>query len=219
MNKMLKIPGILLVLCLLALPFVGCMGGRAGFGEKQFILEVSAPRYVTKPSVAVQGEVTDRRATVKVNDTEVLLRESGQRAGSFSTGVELKEGDNTITVTATLGKWLKTRVVTVTYTLPLLLEITSPQDGTTVTEGIVSISGTVSDPEATVTTIAYALPSLVMVDNVEVEVAEDGTFAADVELTEGENMIAVSAKVGVAKLGGQAKTKRVTVTYSPVKEE
>ena len=84
--------------------------------------------------------------------------------------------------------------------LPALsLEITSPGDGATVTESPVMVSGTVSDPEATV-----------RVNDVEVEVGEDGTFSADVELAEGENMITV-----VATLDEGTLTKTVTVTYTP----
>jgi nitrogen fixation protein FixH len=84
--------------------------------------------------------------------------------------------------------------------LPALsLEITSPEDGATLTESPVAVSGTVSDPEATIA-----------VNGVEVEVVEDGTFSADVELTDGENIITV-----VATLDEEILTKTVTVTYTP----
>jgi outer membrane murein-binding lipoprotein Lpp len=84
--------------------------------------------------------------------------------------------------------------------LPALsLEITSPEDGATVTESLVIVSGTVSDPKATV-----------KVNDVEVEVGEDGTFSADVELAEGENIITV-----VTALDEETLTKTVTVTYTP----
>ena len=80
------------------------------------------------------------------------------------------------------------------------------------TESHVTVSGTVSDPKATVT-----------VNGVEVEV-EGGslevppslplvkpfTFSADVELTAGENTITV-----VATLGEETITKTITVTYAP----
>jgi nitrogen fixation protein FixH len=192
MSKMFKSLGILLVISSLALSLVGC--------AKPLTLTVTEPTdraTVTEPLVTVKGYVSDARAIVAVNDVEVSVTNEGY----FDTEVALTEGENSIDVVATRGKSVATKTVTVTYApLPALsLEITSPEDGATVTASIVSVSGTVSDPEATV-----------RVSDVEVEVVEDGTFSADVELTEGENVITV-----VATLGEETQTKTVTVTYTP----
>lgn len=98
---------------------------------------------------------------------------------------------------------------------PLTLEITSPEDGAEITESPVTVAGTVSAPEATVT-----------VNSKEVDVAADGSFPAQVELSEGKNIIEVVAMLGeqeksegimvTATLGGQESvTKTVTITYTP----
>ena len=85
---------------------------------------------------------------------------------------------------------------------PLSLEITSPENGVEFTESLVTVSGIVSDAEAIVT-----------VNDEEVEVAEDGGFSAEVELTEGENII-----TAVATLGEQEVSDSITVTYTPPAE-
>jgi len=85
--------------------------------------------------------------------------------------------------------------------LPALsLEVTSPADGATVAESLVMVSGTVSDPEAIIT-----------VNDIGIEVAGDGTFSAEVELTEGENTVSVIAILDDVEV----LTKTVTVTYTP----
>ena len=80
---------------------------------------------------------------------------------------------------------------------PLALEITSPPNKAEVTAALVTVSGIVSSPLATV-----------MVNGREVETAEDGTFSTSVELEYGENTITVNAAVG----GQEPVTKTVTVT-------
>ena len=84
-------------------------------------------------------------------------------------------------------------------TTPLSVEITSPEDGAELSESPINVSGTISSSEATVT-----------VNGVEAAVTEDGSFSAQVELTEGENAIEA-----VATLGEQEVSKSITVTYTP----
>jgi len=67
----------------------------------------------------------------------------------------------------------------------LTLTITSPAPGTTVTESVITVTGTVSNPKATVT-----------VKGIEVATAGDGTFSTTVELAPGSNTIAVVAELG-----------------------
>jgi len=83
---------------------------------------------------------------------------------------------------------------------PLTVEITSPADRVELAESPVMVSVTVSNPEATV-----------KVNGIEAEVTDEaGGFAAQVELTEGENII-----TAVATLGEQEVSDSITVTYSP----
>jgi bacillopeptidase F len=124
-----------------------------------------------------------------VNDEAVEVAEDG----TFSADVELIEGENTITVIAVLGEEQAQDSVTVTYTIleiPLSLEVTTNP---------LTVTGRVSDPEAAVT-----------VNGIEAVVAEDGTFSAQVELVEGENVITV-----VAILDGKETSSSFIVTYSP----
>jgi len=113
------------------------------------------------------------------------------------------DAEKSVTVTGA-GKAIVKPVVKLTITSPepaipsaLSLAITSPEDGAELTESPATVNGTVSKPEATVT-----------VNDIETEVAEDGSFSTQVELTEGENTITV-----VARLGEETVTETVTVTY------
>ena len=121
MNKKFKLLGILLVISLLAVPLVGCAKGLT--------LTVSEPKdgaTLTESPVAVSGTVSDPEATITVNDVEVevvevattleTLKAHTTGDGSFFADIELAEGENTITVAATLGEETVTKTVTVTYT-------------------------------------------------------------------------------------------------------
>ena len=77
--------------------------------------------------------------------------------------------------------------------------ITSPEDGAELTETTVTVTGTVSDAEVTLT-----------INDQAVEVAIDGSFSAQVELTEGENVI-----TAVATSGELQTEDSITVTYTP----
>ena len=190
MKKSQIILCVLLVLSLLTIPLGGC--------TKRPTLTVNEPRHgatVSESPVRVQGTVSDAKATVRINNTKILV----SKAGSFAARVTLTEGENTINIVATRGKKSASRVLTVTHAPPLSLEINSPEDGTTATESLVIVSGVVSSPKATT-----------KVNDVEVEVAEDGAFSTNVELAEGENVITI-----VAALGEQTVTRTARVTHQP----
>jgi len=163
------------------------------------------------------GKYTQIRMTV--DNIEVSLGESDLVEATLPSG-ELKfvrpfdivegettvllldfDADKSVTVTGG-GKIIVKPVVKLAITSPasaLSLEITSPEDGAELSESPVTINGSVSDSEAMVT-----------VNEEEVEVAEDGSFTAQVELTEGDNIIEA-----VAVLDGQESNDSITVTYSP----
>ena len=159
-------------------------------------LELTSPQdkeEVSENQITVSGTVSDPLATVTVNDSEVEVAEGG----TFSTTAELDYGENIIIVSA-IAEGQEPVTKTVTITRVLALELTSPQDKEEVSENQITVSGTVSDPLATVT-----------VNDGEVELAEDGTFSTTVELDYGENTIAVSAVVE----GQQPVNKTVMVRY------
>jgi hypothetical protein len=160
-------------------------------------LELTSPQdkeEVSDSQIIVSGTVSDPLATVTVNDGEVEVAEDG----TFSTTSELAYGKNIIVVSA-IAEGQKTVTKMVSITRVLALEMTSPEDKEEVSDSQIIVSGTVSDPLATVT-----------VNDGEVEVAEDGTFSTTVSLDHGENTITVSAAVD----GQEPVTKTVTVIYS-----
>ena len=144
--------------------------------SRVLVLELTSPRYrveVTNGQATITGIVSPPSATVTVDGQEAQVAKDG----TFSITIELEYGKNTITVSAT-----DPVTKTVTIVRLLTLELTSPQDKEEVSESQIIVSGTVSDPLVTVT-----------VNDSEVEVAQDGTFSAAVELDYGENTISVSA--------------------------
>ena len=78
----------------------------------------------------------------------------------------------------------------------LSVEVTSPSWRTEVTEGVIAVSGIVSEPSATVT-----------VDGVAVQVAQDGAFSHEIEIPYGETTVTVTATVD-----SKSDTDAVTVT-------
>lgn len=82
---------------------------------------------------------------------------------------------------------------------PLSLEISSPEDGAGLKVNLQKVTGTVSDPGATV-----------VVNGIEAKVAEDGTYYAYIELAEGKNNIEAVAMRDVAK-----STEDITVSFIP----
>ena len=201
MSKKVVMLGALLVMSLLAIPLVGC--------AKPLTLGVYEPQdgaTFTASPVEVRGYVSDPKATVWVNDYEVVLTKYPKTA-VFTTTIDLSEGENTIKVTAARGKpdkWKDVieRTIIVTYSVekPLTIELSLPEDKAELTESPVTVSGKVSNPTAKVN-----------INEVEAEVTEDGTFSATVELIEGENAIEIVATVE----GKEPVAQTITVTYKP----
>ena len=123
--------------------------------------------------------------------------------GTFSARLNWFEAKNTIEAIATLeGLDPVSHSIKVTYTQPspeLSIEITSPENGAVVEASPITVTGTVSNAEAAVT-----------VNDIVAEVAEDGTFSAEIDLVEGENTIdAVATIEGIDPVSAS-----VTVTYT-----
>lgn len=191
MNRKSVMLSALLVVSLLAMPLAGC--------AKELALTIWAPldgASFTSSPIVVRGNVSDAKAQLSVNDVAVEV----DKKGDFHTTIEALEGDNTISIVATRGEKIVTRSVTVTYSLPLAIELSSPEGKAELTESPVTVSGKVSDPAARVT-----------VNGIEAEVTNDGTFSASVELVEGENTIEIIATVD----GKEPVTQTITVTYKP----
>jgi nitrogen fixation protein FixH len=190
--KKLVFLSALLVVSLLAVPVAGC--------AKLLTVSVWEPQQgaaFTDATVQVRGYVSDAKATVWVNDSTVVV----SKDGNFSANLELAEGENTITVTAARGKpdkWKDVTERTVRVTYGLTIEVTSPEKKAELTESPVTITGRVIGPAAKVT-----------INNIEAEVANDGTFSASIELVEGENAIEIVATVE----GMEPVSRSLTVIY------
>lgn len=101
----------LLIISLVILPAAGC-AKPLSFG---WIYPKDGAN-VTDPILEVKGTVSDGKATVWVNDTIVPV----SKGGTYSTNIELAEGENTINIVAArgkAGKWKNviSRTITVTY--------------------------------------------------------------------------------------------------------
>jgi hypothetical protein len=106
-GKVVRSICVLLVLSLFALAIAGCF-------TQALTLDVTQPRdgrVVDEPTVRVNGSVSDPKATVTVNGIEAPVGDYG-----FEFNVDLTEGENTITITATRGSETVTETITVIYT-------------------------------------------------------------------------------------------------------
>ncbi len=140
---------------------------------------VSGSRTVTVSgsAKAVAGKI----ASVTVNGSAAAVSPDG----SWTASVTLNQGPNTISVTATDtlgGTASESRKVTVAEGAPTLY-ISSPADGTVVTQNKITVSGKVkaSTPNFTVTVNGSAASA-----------GSDGSFSATVELKPGPNTISLS---------------------------
>jgi hypothetical protein len=86
----------------------------------------------------------------------------------------------------------------------LILKVDAPKDGTTVNTSTVTVNGRVVGTESAGATVR--------INDADVPV-KDGKYSTNVTLTEGKNIIKISAK------GGQANLEEIrTVTYVPAKQ-
>jgi flagellar hook assembly protein FlgD len=186
---------ILLVIAMVTACLVAGLASCLVQHNNLLALEITSPQNkaeVTEDLVTASGIVSPSSAMVMVNDQEVDIADDG----TFSSNVALSYGENTITVTATVeGQETITKTLTVMRVLNL--EITSPQDKAEVAQSPITVSGTVSDPDA-----------LVTVNDRRVETASDGSFSSSVELNYVKNSIRVTATVN----GQEPVVKTLTVT-------
>jgi len=168
--------------------------------NRELILEVDSPKdgtQFTSDKVAVSGTVSDPQVTVTVNDAPIEIDPDG----TFTADVALAYGDNPITVRAvTEGDQPVTKTVSLEVSRVLTLNVTSPPADSELTEPQAVLLGIVSNPQA-----------VLMVNDQEVTVNDEGVFAADVELEAGENVISLVATVGEEV----SLSKTVTLYYVP----
>lgn len=147
--------------------------------------------YTNSDSITVNGSVS-------LENPGLVVTVNGEQAAvdamAFAKAVSLQEGENIITVNASLGGIGNTQILKIYRVYNP--RITSVVDGATVSETPVNIGGTVV-PGSSVT-----------VNGIAAVVDEDGNFSVPVGLVEGENTISA-----VAASGKYVKQTDLTVKY------
>jgi len=149
-------------------------------------LEITSPQdkaEVAQSPIIVRGVVSDPAATVTVNGRQI----STGKDGTFYASVELNYVKNSINVTAVVDGQIPVSK-TLTVNRILVLELDSPSYITDLTEGVITVSGTVYPPSAVVT-----------VNGIEIGTTKDGSFSTNVEIGYGENTIMVNATDPVSR--------------------
>ena len=158
---------------------------------------------LTTPSVTVSGTAAGPLvASADVNSVPVELTN-----GSFSTSVDLAEGENSINLTAFDADQKVVGTYTVRVTLdskPTIIQITEPEDGLVTPDSRITVKGTVDDA------------SILYVDVNEIPVVVvNGEFTTTLSLAEGVNHISAKATDKADNLGSA----EVSVTFKRVARE
>ncbi len=166
-------------------------------------ITISSPQdsMVTNQSaIQISGTVSD--------STSVTLTVNGQNVsvsnGSFSTTVNLVEGNNTVIIVATDAAGNSTTITRTVrlYAVSPVITFQSPQNSATINDSTVTVSGTVQDStNATVT-----------VDGNAANVNPDGSFSIKIPLAVGANQITIS----ITDAAGNTSSNQVSVTRSGI---
>ncbi|MBI4747446.1 MAG: hypothetical protein HY774_03115 [Acidobacteria bacterium] len=168
--------------------------GNVGTATRNVTLDTTAPvltitsppdgAVTTETQLTITGTVTDATATTVTVNNVAATRNSNE----FSAVVSLVEGQNTFVIRAqdAAGNQIETtRTVTLQVpqdTTPPVITLTEPAEGLITNASPVTVSGTVTDVSAVTVTVNSQPATL------------SGTqFTASVTLTEGSNIITVSA--------------------------
>ncbi len=144
--------------------------------------------YIAMTTVTVSGSVSDPAATVSVNGQPATVTGGGFTAS----GVPLLEGGNVLTATATSATGhVNTATINVVRDLtPPLVAIAYPQNGTTVFDPIVTVSGLVNDIVAGTVNASQATVTV----NGQPAAVANRSFLATAALVPGTNVITVQAR-------------------------
>jgi cytoskeletal protein RodZ len=190
------------------------------------VLEVDedATSYLLEGSTIAGGSVT-------VKSADVEARANADSAGQWELTVDLRRGENQFRISATdpaTGKEAESpveRVITVPFRVieAPTLTVDQPADGATYENGAIPIQGRTTNAGKVVVTAAYTGPATTGKQTpappkapapVSVEVDENGTFSAPLELTAGKWAITVTASSPEGKT--TSLTRAVTVAFKGV---
>jgi hypothetical protein len=146
----------------------------------EIMVDFPTPDYQTNEETITVRGVTEMGATVLVNGEEVLV------AGTlFQTLVDLVEGPNTITVSASdaLGNVVTTKMEVVLDTKAPYVVVLTPEEGEMATDPTIDVSGQAEDGL-----------TIMVGDNVLTPAQyNNGTFSYALALKRGDNMVTVTA--------------------------
>jgi cytoskeletal protein RodZ len=235
-------PGLIVaaLVSLAALGIVAYMGFQLlRFSEPPPLVVTDPPTAVTEvaeetTSYTLQGRTVPNGEVTVMAPGRQDVRVIAGGSGAWRTVVDLRRGENRFVVTAVdldTGKEAEAPVQIV-ITVPFAqiaaptLELTSPEEGLSVENGAIPVRGTTTDATSVSVSAAYtgpapgqpapesAAPTPPEIPATTVEIAQDGSFATAVDLTEGSWAITVTAA------GEQGKTttltRNVTVAYQGV---
>jgi hypothetical protein len=153
------------------------------------------PEITNKPRITVEG-IVELGTSLTVNGVEIQPDEQG----SFYADVDLSEGLNTIVIAAEDFLGGKKEIIheVVLDTVPPSITIKAPQPGQVTRDAQITIVGT-TDPTANVSINGIALQT------------EDGLFAHEVSLEEGENVFVIEA----VDAAGNAQTTTLSIYREP----
>ncbi len=155
---------------------------KIGLSESAPRLRIQAPpdgALLNASPGCVSGTVLGTDVAVTVDEVPAAVD-----VGAFTACVPLSEGPNTITATGTNAFGTATDSVDVVLdTLPPLVSISSPTDGTLTTEPFVTVTGTVADASPVVSFQVAGQPVLL----------QNGTFSTSVPLPLGDTQVVALA--------------------------
>ncbi|MEX2443316.1 MAG: hypothetical protein WD492_06915 [Alkalispirochaeta sp.] len=198
MSKKGKIIGAVVLGVALVATLVIRGNNNSSASEERLQLEITSPAgrdAVTEEQLTVTGIVSNPAAEITVNN-EVVSVDS---EGGFSHEVSLEYGDNRIIVEAA-GESFRATQRTLRIPRQMILEIVTPEQDITVSENVISFTGTVSDPTASV-----------MVAGRPVEILEDGSWSIDLDLYYPLTVINVTA----SREGINSITHLLTINFDP----
>lgn len=184
------------------------------------ILSPSSGAYVTNSQQPIVINVTDEAGGSGVDLTTLLVKLDGAAVTDYTTTAiangysvtvtppTMTDGSHTVTVDIQDHDGNAATQKSVTFavdTVPPTLNITSPTEGIVTAAASLTVAGTTNDSASSPVTVTVTLNG---VDQGAVTIGGDGTFAKIVTLTEGSNIIVVTA----TDAAGQTSTVTRTVT-------
>lgn len=198
MSKKGKIIGAIVVGVAVVATLVIRGNSETAVSNERLQLEITSPAgrdSVTEEILTVTGIVSNSEAEIRVNDDVVSV----DSEGSFSHEVAMEYGDNRVSVEAT-GDGFRPTQRTLRLSRKMVLAITAPEPDSTVTDNVITLSGTVSDLNATL-----------MVAGRPVALTEDGSWSTDLDLHYPLTVVNVTA----SREGTDPITQLLTINYDP----